>query len=45
VTKSSTSGDADQGNAKDTSRVEASEDEGNREEGSSKVEGEIVMDL
>jgi hypothetical protein len=45
VTKSGTSGDANQGNAKDTSRAGASEDRENREEGSSKVKGETVIDL
>jgi hypothetical protein len=45
VTKSRTNGDADRGNAEDTSRAGAGEDGGNREEGSSKVEGETAMDL
>ena len=45
MTKSGTSGDADRGNAEDTSRAGAGEDGGNREEGSSKVERETAMDL
>jgi hypothetical protein len=45
VTKSGTSRDADQGNAEDTNRAEAGEDEKNREERSSKVKRETAMDF